>query len=103
MKAAGGVTVFAHPAASSRGAIVDDAAIDAFADAGLDGLEVDHPDHDDAARARLRDIAKQRGLLVTGSSDYHGFHKPTPIGAQTTDPASYEELVGRATGAQVVR
>lgn len=103
VKAAGGVTVFAHPAASSRGATVDDAAINAFADAGLDGVEVDHPDHDDVARARLRDTAKQLGLLVTGSSDYHGFHKSTPIGAETTDPAVYEELVGRATGAQVVR
>ncbi len=103
VKAAGGVTVFAHPAASSRGAIVDDAAIKAFADAGLDGVEVDHPDHDVVARARLRDIAKHFGLLVTGSSDYHGLHKSTPIGAETTDPAAYEELVSRATGAQVVR
>ena len=101
--AAGGVTVFAHPAALSRGAIVDDAAINAFARAGLAGLEVDHPDHDDDARARLRGMAADLGLLVTGSSDYHGFHKSTPLGAHTTDPAVFDELVSRATGAQVVR
>jgi len=53
VKAAGGVSVFAHPAASARGATVDEDAIAAFAVAGLDGIEVDHPDHDDAARARL--------------------------------------------------
>ncbi len=103
VKSAGGVTVFAHPAASSRGAIVDDAALAEFAAAGLDGVEVDHPDHDDAARARLRDVAARHGLLVTGSSDYHGFVKSTLIGAETTEPAVFEELVARATGARVVR
>jgi predicted metal-dependent phosphoesterase TrpH len=103
VKAAGGVTVFAHPAASSRGKTVDAAAIAAFAEAGLDGVEVDHPDHDSDARARLRDLAAQLRLLPTGSSDYHGFVKDTPLGAETTDPAVFDELVARATGAQVVR
>lgn len=103
VKAAGGVTVFAHPAASSRGKTVDAAAIAAFAEAGLDGVEVDHPDHDSDARARLRDLAGQLRLLLTGSSDYHGFVKDTPLGAETTDPAVFDELVARATGAQVVR
>lgn len=100
---AGGVTVFAHPAASSRGAIVDEAHIAAFAAAGLDGLEVDHPDHDASTRERLRLLAAELGLLVTGSSDYHGEVKSTELGAETTDPAVYEALVARATGASVVR
>jgi predicted metal-dependent phosphoesterase TrpH len=95
---AGGVTVFAHPAASSRGDVVDEAAIEAFAAAGLDGLEVDHPDHDEATRARLRTIADDLGLLVTGSSDYHGSVKPIQIGANTTDPQVFDELVQRARG-----
>jgi predicted metal-dependent phosphoesterase TrpH len=103
VKAAGGVTVFAHPAASSRGLTVDEDAIAAFAGSGLDGIEVDHPDHDSDARARLRDLAAQLRLLPTGSSDYHGMVKSTPLGAESTDPAVFEELVGRATGAQVVR
>ena len=102
VKAAGGVTVFAHPAASSRGAIVGEAQIERFAAAGLDGLEVDHPDHDEPTRARLRALAGSLGLLVTGSSDYHGFVKTIPIGANTTDPAVFEELVARSTGAAVV-
>jgi predicted metal-dependent phosphoesterase TrpH len=96
VKAAGGVTVFAHPAAASRGAVVDDAAIRAFATAGLDGLEVDHPDHDEETRARLRDVAAELGLLVTGSSDYHGSVKATPLGANTTDPDVFDELMARA-------
>lgn len=103
VKAAGGVSVFAHPAASSRGAIVDEACIERFAAAGLDGLEVDHPDHDEPTRARLRTLASSLGLLATGSSDYHGFVKTISIGANTTDPAIFEELVARSSGAAVVR
>lgn len=101
VKAAGGVTVFAHPGASSRGAIVTDEHIERFARAGLDGLEVDHPDHDAPTRARLRALAADLGLLVTGSSDYHGSVKATPIGAETTHESAFEELVARASGAPV--
>ncbi len=102
VKSAGGVTVFAHPAASSRGAIVDEAVIAELASAGLDGLEVDHPDHDQETRDRLRVVADGLGLLVTGSSDYHGSVKDTPLGANTTDPEVFEALQERATGAQVL-
>jgi 3',5'-nucleoside bisphosphate phosphatase len=101
VKAAGGVSVFAHPGASSRGAIVDDAMIGEIADAGLDGLEVDHPDHDAMTRDRLRIVARALGLLVTGSSDYHGSVKDIELGANTTDPDVFEELQKRASGAQV--
>ena len=97
VKAAGGVTVFAHPAAASRGAVVDESAIRAFAAAGLDGLEVDHPDHDEPTRLRLRHLATELGLLVTGSSDYHGSVKSTQLGANTTDPEVFDELMARAT------
>jgi 3',5'-nucleoside bisphosphate phosphatase len=103
VKAAGGVTVFAHPAASSRGAIVGREHIERFAAAGLDGLEIDHPDHDEPTRKQLRALASRLGLVVTGSSDYHGRVKATPIGAETTDPAAFEELVARATGGCPVR
>jgi 3',5'-nucleoside bisphosphate phosphatase len=102
VKAAGGVTVFAHPAASARGDIVDEAAIAAFADAGLDGLEVDHPDHDEATRHRLRLLAKDLDLLVTGASDYHGFVKSTRLGADTTASDVFDALVTRASGASVM-
>jgi hypothetical protein len=103
VKAAGGAAVFAHPAASSRGAIVGDAYIERFAAAGLDGLEVDHPDHSEETRVRLRGLAADLGLLVTGSSDYHGFVKSTPLGANTTDVAVFEQLVARTSGASLVR
>ena len=100
---AGGVAVFAHPAASTRGRTVGDDVVAAMAAAGLAGLEVDHVDHDDAGRAHLRGLAADLGLLVTGSSDYHGTSKPVRLGAHTTAPAAYEELVARATGGHVLR
>ncbi|MET9605711.1 PHP domain-containing protein [Streptomyces sp. NPDC006512] len=99
VKAAGGVTVFAHPAAVKRGTCVPESAIAALAAAGLDGIEVDHMDHDPDTRARLRGLAADLGLLTTGSSDYHGSRKTCRLGEYTTDPEIYGEITRRATGA----
>ncbi|WP_336053199.1 PHP domain-containing protein [Streptomyces sp. CA2R101] len=99
VKAAGGVTVFAHPLAVKRGSCVPESAIAALAAAGLDGIEVDHMDHDEPTRARLRGLAADLGLLTTGSSDYHGSRKTCRLGEYTTDPEIYGEIVRRATGA----
>ncbi|MEU3312941.1 PHP domain-containing protein [Streptomyces sp. NPDC006662] len=99
VKAAGGVTVFAHPAAVKRGTCVPEETIAALAAAGLDGIEVDHMDHDTDTRARLRALAGDLGLLTTGSSDYHGSRKTCRLGDCTTDPEIYGEITRRATGA----
>ncbi|MEU3919689.1 PHP domain-containing protein [Streptomyces sp. NPDC029004] len=99
VKAAGGVTVFAHPLAVKRGRTVPESAIAELAAAGLDGIEIDHIDHDEAARARLRSLAADLGLLGTGSSDYHGSRKTCRLGEFTTDPEIYGEITRRATGA----
>jgi hypothetical protein len=64
-----------------------------MAAAGLVGLEVDHPDQDDDDRAHAAELAKEFGLISTGSSDYHGSNKPTPIAVCTTSPDAYEALV----------
>jgi 3',5'-nucleoside bisphosphate phosphatase len=100
VRAAGGVTVFAHPAAHKRGRTVSEQVIADLAAAGLDGVEVDHTDHDEPTRARLRGLAADLGLLTTGSSDYHGARKAVRLGANTTDPEVYRALVARATGAK---
>ncbi|GAA2552231.1 MULTISPECIES: PHP domain-containing protein [Streptomyces] len=99
IKGAGGVAVFAHPAASKRGRTVPESAIAELAEAGLDGIEVDHMDHDPETRARLRGLAQELGLLVTGSSDYHGSRKTCVLGEFMTDPEVYGEITRRATGA----
>ncbi|MFD8517228.1 PHP domain-containing protein [Streptomyces antimycoticus] len=99
IKGAGGVAVFAHPRAVKRGQCVPESAIGELAAAGLDGIEVDHMDHDEDTRARLRGLAAEVGLLTTGSSDYHGSRKTCRLGEYTTDPEVYGEIVRRATGA----
>ncbi len=86
VREAGGVPVFAHPAAAKRGTTVGDDAIAAMAAAGLAGLEVDHRDNPPEARDRLRALAADLDLLVTGASDYHGTGKENRLGENTTDP-----------------
>lgn len=76
-----------------------ESAIADLAAAGLDGIETDHMDHEPATRARLRGLAADLGLLVTGSSDYHGSRKTCVLGEFTTDPEVYGEITRRATGA----
>lgn len=98
VRAAGGVPVFAHPRATRRGRIVPDSLIVELAAAGLFGLEADHEDHSPAERAHVRALAGELGLVVTGSSDFHGSHKTVRLGAFTTQPAAYERIVAAASG-----
>lgn len=93
VRAAGGVPVMAHPAASVRGAVVGDETIRRLADAGLAGLEVHHRDHTRSQTEHLLDLAESLGLLVTGSSDFHGAGKPNLLGENTTAPEVFERIV----------
>lgn len=86
IRAAGGVPVFAHPGADARGQVVPDEVFDELADAGLAGLEIHHRDHSPAQVERLTAIAERLGLLVTGSSDYHGDGKVNRLGENLTEP-----------------
>jgi len=85
--------VFAHPIARRRGPIVSDDVIAAMTQAGLVGIEVDHPDHDADDRAHAAGLAHDLGLIPTGSSDYHGSNKTTDLGACTTSNESWERLI----------
>ena len=95
---AGGVAVHAHPFGRGRGSGVGDAVIEEMAAVGLGGLEVDHRDHDDAARAHGRKLAERLGLLVTGSSDYHGAGKQNRLGENTTASEVLAEIEARSSG-----
>jgi hypothetical protein len=69
---AGGVAVWAHPFwdIDSPEEVLD--AIDDFAAQGLDGVEVFYPTHTRDHARLLHERCAERGLLATGSSDYHG-------------------------------
>jgi predicted metal-dependent phosphoesterase TrpH len=93
--AAGGVSVFAHPLGRGGYTFGDDL-IAEMAGAGLGGAEVDHPDHTPEDRARLRKLAEELDLVVTGSSDDHGELTGHRLGCETTSPEQYERLCARA-------
>ncbi len=96
VRAAGGVCVLAHP--RSPGYEVPDEVIARLAAGGLTGLEVNHPDHDQAERARLTALAAPLGLVVTGGSDDHGHFNNAGLGRETTSPESYQRLLSLARG-----
>jgi predicted metal-dependent phosphoesterase TrpH len=102
VREAGGVPVMAHPRATRRGRVVPDSLIVELAAAGLAGLEADHEDHSPDERSHVRALAAELGLIVTGSSDFHGEHKAVRLGAHTTSVASYERIVAAATGVTLV-
>src|SRR5829696_4569231 len=95
--AAGGVAVIGHPWGRGREHVLPPALLSALtAEHALDGVEVDHQDHGANTRAELRALAAELGLLVTGSSDYHGTGKlDHDLGCNTTAPEVYVDLVGR--------
>lgn len=97
IRAAGGVAVLAHPwGRVSREVLPERYLAELAQDHGLDGIEVDHNDHGPGTRAELRAVARRRGLLATGSSDYHGTGKRDHgLGVNTTRPEVLAEIDAR--------
>lgn len=93
---AGGVAVFAHPGARWRDGIREIAVREAVA-VGLDGIEVDHPDHDDNAVRRCVELCDELSLLQTSGSDDHGIGSEGPrLGCRTVAERAVNELRARA-------
>ncbi|HEY6685237.1 MAG TPA: PHP domain-containing protein, partial [Propionibacteriaceae bacterium] len=91
---AGGLAVIAHPWGRGREYLLPASVLQTLArDHQLDGIEVDHQDHDAETRRQLRTLADSLGLLPTGSSDYHGTGKlDHDLGCNTTDPEVFNEM-----------
>ncbi len=90
---AGGVPVMAHPGIYGD----DDLVAHIFDHSKLVGIEVYHSDHSPEDEQRYLKLAEQRGLIVTGGSDYHGerqgkvFHGP--LGGSKVPFAVVEQLI----------
>jgi len=95
VRGAGGVAVLAHPGVITLPFDELVELVQELVDAGLTGIEVDHPDHPPPARDALRDLAHRLGLVAVGSSDCHGI-EPYAMGTETTAPDAWKELQARA-------
>jgi predicted metal-dependent phosphoesterase TrpH len=102
VRAAGGVTVLAHPRGAGRGWQIPDEVITDLAAAGLTGIEINHPQQDERERQLLGELAHSLGLAFSGGSDDHGALTGFRIGTETAPEDGYEALVGQATGARPV-
>jgi phosphoribosyl 1,2-cyclic phosphate 1,2-diphosphodiesterase len=69
VKMDGCLAVIAHPAKSSCLSIVGD-----LVKVGLDGLEINHPDHQEVEKIEIHEVANRYDLVLSGGSDYHGIY-----------------------------
>jgi predicted metal-dependent phosphoesterase TrpH len=97
---AGGVPIIAHPA--GRAGLLPDALMKRMLEEGLAGFELGHRENLPPATRTLRQIAQERGLIVTGSSDYHGLGKPNEPGENTTDDAQVARIIAAGSGSEPV-
>jgi predicted metal-dependent phosphoesterase TrpH len=90
IKAAGGLTVLAHP-----GLWGGDELIPQLAAWGIVGLEVYTPDHTGEQIGRYRRFAKELGLIATGGSDFHGWNTSSgcTFGVGRTPPGEFARLL----------
>lgn len=95
--AARGVAVIAHPWGRGGQAVLPAPYLEGLVrEQGLEGIEVEHPDHDEETRSLLFEMGARLGLVRIGSSDYHGSgKKQTPLGANLTRPSAYRDLLAR--------
>ncbi len=86
---AGGVSVLAHP-----GLLRKDQLILRLVQAGLVGLEVHHPQHNERQRVHYFELAKKNLLIASGGSDYHGdnHHNAKCLGVVGTTPKEFSLL-----------
>jgi predicted metal-dependent phosphoesterase TrpH len=69
---AGGLAIWAHPFWDVDRPDDVEAAIERFAGFGVDGVEAFYVTHTEEQTRFVADCCERRGLLTTGSSDFHG-------------------------------
>ena len=88
---ADGVAVLAHPSIYRSMELLE-----RLAPTGrLQGVEIDHPRNHPEDQPRMRKIAEENGLIVTGGTDFHGFYASghsNPLGSCITQEESLRRL-----------
>jgi predicted metal-dependent phosphoesterase TrpH len=95
----GGVAVLAHPGLVPH---YESLLIERLVPAGLDGIEVVHPDNAPPIEKRARELAQQYSLIMTGGSDFHDMQwveetGEAMIGSVTPPEGCVDALQARAT------
>ncbi len=78
----GGVAVVAHPKRLRAAEHLAE-----LAALGVDGVEIKHPTADENDERAYRAFAEERGLLVTGGTDFHAPVEGRPIGVEFSERA----------------
>ena len=73
---AGGVPVLAHPIIYKLPVPELEALVDTLISYGLRGIETIYSSHSKQDENYVRGLAKRKGLIITGGSDFHGKPKP---------------------------
>lgn len=95
---AGGAVVLGFPGGSAQGDALD-GLIAWAASIGVDGIEVDHPEHGDDTVRRCAELAERHGLVQTSGSDDRGTSADGPrLGCRTVTERAIERLRARAPG-----
>lgn len=90
IRRAGGIAVLAHPGLSCGEELIP-----RLVSAGLQGLEVYHPEHTPQMVEHYRELCRRHGLLATGGSDYHGagHRRYSRLGGVTVPAEVVEEML----------
>ncbi len=92
VRAAGGVTSYAHPSPQ-----VDRQELATLAKLGLQAVEAEYPGFRKSRTSELKQWARELGLAVTGGSDCHGPDEPRRgIGAVTIARSDLDQLRSKA-------
>ena len=70
IRSAGGIAVMAHPYVYDSVDLMHEL----VAEGMLDGIEVWHPSNDEERISVLKSFAEEKGLLMTGGTDFHGMY-----------------------------
>ncbi len=105
IRGAGGVPVLAHPLSGGRRHVLDATdsrhlarQLSALVDQGLLGVEVHHRENAPDLIPTLEEGVRKLGLIVTGSSDFHGSKKPNRLGEFLTDEDQLEKILDQGSG-----
>ena len=99
--ASGGIASLAHPGRIPLDGDARFALMNELADGGLDGIECYHSDHTFTEAERFASFACERGLLITGGSDFHAEGRNRVIGQPPFRPSeALLEVFSRLEGSK---